>query len=53
MMKIKHKLRLVWGVFNNALLGFFNRLALGVAGTVGDALDVGIDGNKVSTFIIF
>jgi hypothetical protein len=35
------------------LLGFFNRLALGVAGAVSNALDMGIYRDKVSTFIIF
>mgnify|MGYP003450798598 CR=1 FL=1 len=52
-MQVKHKFRFVRGVFNNALFGFFNRFALRVAGTVGDALDMRIDGDKVVPFVIF
>lgn len=52
-MQVKHKFRLIWRVFNDALLGFVNRLALGVTCAVCHALDVGIDGDKVSTFVIF
>ena len=53
LLEVKHKLFFVWRVADDALLSFLNCLAFGIASAVSDALDVGIDGDKVSTFIIF
>ncbi len=51
--QVEHKFFFIWCVFNDALLGFFNGLALGITSAVCNALDMGIDGDKVSTFVIF
>ena len=53
MMQVEHKLRFIRRVLNDALLGFFHRFTFGVTCAVSDALDMGIDGDKVVTFVIF